>query len=122
MSFSSEVRDLGVILDSELTLAPHVIQVCRSCYYQLRQLRVIARSLTFKASATLVHAFVLSRLDYCSSIFVGLPWVRIERLERVHRAAARLIGRFHKTDRISHYWPLYAGGTALAPFSSAHFL
>ena len=103
MSFSSEVRDLGVLLDSELTLAPHINQVCRSCYYQLRQLRVVARSLTFKAATTLVHAFVFSRLDYCSSIFVGLPWVRMEKLERVHRVAARLIGGFHKTDRISQY-------------------
>src|SRR6218665_1323312 len=63
-------------------------QVCRSCYYQLRQLRVIARSLTFNAAVSLVHAFVFSRLDYCSSIFVGLPGVRTEKLRRGHRAAA----------------------------------
>ena len=103
MSFSSVVRDLGVLLDSELTLAPHINQVCRSCYYQLRQLRVIARSLSYKAAVSLVHAFVLSRLDYCSSVFVGLPRVRIESLERVHRAAARLIGGFAKKDHISQY-------------------
>ena len=103
MSFSLVVRDLGVLLDQELTFAPHINQVCRSCYYQLRQLRVIARSLTFKAAVSLVHAFVLSRLDYCASIYAGLPRVRIERLERVHRAAARLIGGFGKTDRISQY-------------------
>src|SRR6218665_4017402 len=62
-----------------------------SSYYQLRQLRVIARSLTFNAAFSLVHAFVFSRLDYCSSIFVGFPGVRMEKLKRVHRAAARLI-------------------------------
>src|SRR6218665_3308394 len=72
MSFSQVVRDLGVLLDSELTFSHHIDQVCRSCYYQLRQLRVIARSLTFNAAVSLVHAFVFSRLDYCSSIFVGL--------------------------------------------------
>src|SRR6218665_4164118 len=42
MSFSQGVRDLGVLLDSELTFSHHIDQVCRSCYYQLRQLRVIA--------------------------------------------------------------------------------
>src|SRR6218665_1983508 len=73
MPFSQVVRDLGVLLDSELTFSHHIYQVCRSCYYQLRQLRVIARSLTFNATVALVHAFVFSRLDYCSSIFVGLP-------------------------------------------------
>src|SRR6218665_2140304 len=103
MSFSQAVRDLGVLLDSELTFSHHIDQVCRSCYYQLRQLRVIARSLTFNAAVSLVHAFVFSRLDYCSSIFVGLPGVRMEKLRRVHRAAARLIGGFRKFDRISPY-------------------
>src|SRR6218665_3032519 len=44
MSFSQVVRDLGVLLDSELTFSHHIDQVCRSCYYQLRQLRVIAHS------------------------------------------------------------------------------
>src|SRR6218665_1603703 len=47
MSFSQVVRDLGVLLDSELPFSHHIDQVCRSCYYQLRQLRVIVRSLTF---------------------------------------------------------------------------
>src|SRR6218665_3858974 len=78
MSFSQVVRDLGVVLDPELTFSHHIDQVCRSCYYQLRQLRVIARSLTFNAVSP-VHAFVFSRLDYCSSIFVGHPGVRMEK-------------------------------------------
>src|SRR6218665_2092445 len=103
MSFSQMVRDLGVLLDPELIFSHHIDQVCRSCYYQLRQLRVIARSLTFNAAVSLVRAFVFSRLDYCSSIFVGLPGVRMEKLRRVHRAAARLIGGIRKFDHISHY-------------------
>src|SRR6218665_652799 len=60
---------------------------------------------------SLVHAFVFSRLDYCSSIFVDVLGVRMEKLRRVHRAAARLIGGVKKFDHISHYmrdvlhWP-----------------
>src|SRR6218665_543483 len=67
--------------------------------YQLRKLRVIARSLTFNAAVSLVHAFVFSRLDYCSSIFAGHPEVRMEKLRRVNRAAARIIGGFKKIDQ-----------------------
>jgi len=32
LSFSPVVRDLGVLLDSELTFSHHIDQVCRSCY------------------------------------------------------------------------------------------
>jgi hypothetical protein len=102
-SFSTSVRDLGVILDQELTFTQHANAVSRSCFYQLRQLRVISRSLTPSAAATLVHAFVTSRLDYCSSIYAGLPQVQIGRLERVLHVAARLIGGIPRLGHVSDY-------------------
>src|SRR6218665_3866724 len=76
-TFSSTVRDLGVSLDQELPLAPHIPSLRRACYYQLRQLRTVSRSLTSTAAATLVHSFVTSRLDYCSSLYIGLPATRL---------------------------------------------
>ena len=103
VTFSSTVRDLGVTLDQELTFRQHINLLCRSCYYQLRQLRVISRSLTPTAASTLVHAFVVSRLDYCSALYDGLPAVRIGCLDRVLRTAARLIGRIPKFGRVSEY-------------------
>ena len=40
------VRNLGVILDENMTMSEHIARVCRNCYYQLRQIRRIKRSLT----------------------------------------------------------------------------
>src|SRR6218665_1877368 len=75
----------------------------RLLLYQLRQLRVISCSLTSTATATLVHAFVTSRLDYCSTLYVGLPAVRLGCLERLIRTAARLIGGIPRTGHVSAY-------------------
>jgi len=36
-------RDLGVVIDSRLSLSEHVASVCRSGYYQVRQLRQAVR-------------------------------------------------------------------------------
>ena len=72
VSLKSSVNNLGVIFDSQLSMRDHVRHVCHSCFYQLRQLRVVRRSLTFEASAQLVHAFINSRLDYCNSLLAGL--------------------------------------------------
>ena len=96
-TLSSTVRDLGVTLDQELTLAPHIHSLCRVCYY-MYQLRTVSRSLTSTAAATLVHSFVTSRLDYCSSLYFGLPATRLNCLDRVLRSADRLIGRVSKFD------------------------
>jgi len=49
------VRDLGqvgVTLDQELTLTPHIHHLCRDSNYQLRQLRVAVRSLRLDYSST----------------------------------------------------------------------
>ena len=84
-------RDLGVTLDAQLTLDKHVDSVVRSCFYQLRQLCSIRRSLTGDALLTLVHAFITSRVDYCNAVLYGVAGYVLRRLQSVLNAAARLI-------------------------------
>ena len=71
VTVADSARDLGVVIDSCLTMADHVSAICRSGYFQLRQLRPVARSLTANAAKTIVHAFVACRLDYCNSLLHG---------------------------------------------------
>ena len=49
-------RDLGVILDSQLSLCGHIAAICRAGFYQLRQIRPAIQSLTFDAAKTIVQA------------------------------------------------------------------
>src|SRR6218665_3455732 len=102
-TFSSSVRDLGIILDQALTFAPHLNRLNRDCFYQFRQLRTFARSLSSGAAETLVHSFITIRLDYCLSLYSGLPSVRLASLSRVLRSAARLIGQIPKFGHVSSY-------------------
>jgi len=43
INVSETAHNLGVIVDSQLTLSAQVSAVCRSGYYQLRQLRPLVR-------------------------------------------------------------------------------
>src|SRR6218665_2666151 len=97
------VRDLGLTLDQPLTFAPRINRLCYDFYFQLRQLRIISRSLTSTAPSNLVHAFVTSRLGYCSTLYVGLPAMHLGCLEWVIRTAARLIGGIPRTGHVSAY-------------------
>ena len=101
LTFQSSVNDLGVLIDSQLTMREHVQRVCRSSFYQLRQLRVIRSSLSMKTCTALVHAFVTSGLDYCNSLLSGINKELLNRLESVLRSAARLVLRKRKFDPIS---------------------
>ena len=69
---SDSARDLGIIIDCELSLDGHVTAVCRAGYNQLRQLRPVVRSLSVHATKTLVQAFISCRLDYCNSLLYNI--------------------------------------------------
>ena len=71
--FSDTVKNLGVTLDCHLSLKTHVLNVVRTANFELRRISSIRRLLTTEATATLVSAFILSRLDYCNSLLSGCP-------------------------------------------------
>jgi len=64
LSLLSAVRNLGVTIDSRLTMADHVSAVCRACYFQLRQLRVVLQSLTSEAATPSSVATLTSVMPY----------------------------------------------------------
>ena len=69
--FKQFVKNLGFTLDCHLTMNAHVSNIARTCYFELRRLASIRRFLTSTATATIVSAFVLSRIDYCNSLLFG---------------------------------------------------
>jgi hypothetical protein len=70
-----------------------VKSVAKAAFYHLRLIARFRRFLDQSAAKALVHAFVMSRLDYCNSLFTGLPEKTTTFLQRVQNAAARLILR-----------------------------
>ena len=54
------VCNLRVILNENMTMSEHISRVCRNCYYQLRQIRRIKRSLTANFITLVVLASVHS--------------------------------------------------------------
>jgi len=103
VKIDSSARDLGVVVDSRLTMSDHVASVCRSAYYYLRQIRPIVQSLTVDAARTLVQACIASRMDYCNAVLHGITGNLLQRLQSVQNAAARLVTR---TGRCEHITPV----------------
>src|SRR5688572_14894453 len=89
-----------LVLMLHITFSAHVTNLTRSSYFHLRRLRVIRRFVPLSTMASIVHAFVCSRIDYCNSLLIGLPKVR---LSPVLNAAARLIAHLPKYFHISSF-------------------
>ena len=80
--FSDQVRNLGFILDSNLTMKQHVIETCQTAYYELKRISSIRRYLKEDAAKQPVTFCVLSRLDYCNSLLMGTPNSVIQPIQR----------------------------------------
>ena len=83
------------------TLEHHVSKLCQVCYFHLRRLRTVCRSLLKESLHTLVHAFVTSRVDHCNGLLYGSYSYLLDRLQSVLNSAARLILNIAKFSGIS---------------------
>ena len=110
--FKQSVKNLDFTLDCHLTMNAHVSNIARTCLFELRRLASIRRFLTSTATATLVSAFVMSRIDYCSSLLFGCNHDVTSNLQRIQNYAARVILRLpmssSKTTHIKslHWLPV----------------
>jgi len=59
----------------------------------------VRRSLDCESAATLVHAFVTSRIDYCNALLANALRTTTDKLQLVLNAAARVITGTRKFDR-----------------------
>ena len=98
--FSKEVKNVGVWLDENLMMDKHVNSIIAHSYKLLKNIGRIRNILTNKYTETLVHA-VISRLDYCNSLFVNMSKRNIFKLQKVQNAAARLVVKGKKQCSIT---------------------
>ena len=76
----STFKNLGVYLDQNFKMDKHITKLCSKAFYQLYKLKRIRKFLSNDAIKTVVHAFITSNLDYCNSLFYGMPITRANNL------------------------------------------
>ena len=86
-----------------LTMTSHVNSICRSASLAFRNIGRVRKYLSQSSTERLVHAFITSKLDYCNSLMYGLPSTEVQKLQRVHNSAARLVVRAKRTEHISPF-------------------
>ncbi len=98
---SSTVKNLGVILDSNLSFENHISNVTKTAFFHLRNIAKLRNMLSVSDAEKLVHAFMTSRLDYCNALLGGCPASSKNKLQIVRNAAARVLTRSRKYDHIT---------------------
>ena len=108
------VRNLGVIFDETLCFKEQINQISRVAGYHLRNISFLKKYLDESTLKKLIHNFVITRLDFCNSLYYELPDYTLKKLQRIQNRAARLIKGIPPRNRITpvlielHWLPIKA--------------
>ncbi len=98
----NQVKNLGVILETDLSFSSHLKVVTKSAFHD--HLKNIARIRCFVSSQDLeklVHAFITSRVDYCNGLLTGLPKKTIRQLQLINEHCCRILTRTRTSEYIT---------------------
>ena len=114
MVVSSEVKDLGVQVDCNLSFKSQINQTVKIAAYHLRNIAFVRKYLDEKTTKMLIHNHVINKLDYCNSLYYGLPNYLLRKLQLIMNRAARLVKGVHIRESITpalvelHWLPIKA--------------
>ena len=93
--YVSKIKVLGVIIDNLLKFDLHTIEICHKVNFKVRTLKKCAFMFGIKFKVILFKMFILSSLEYCSTLFFNLSnKVDALRLEKTFAKACNSFSTF----------------------------
>uniref|UniRef100_A0A803JW53 Reverse transcriptase domain-containing protein n=1 Tax=Xenopus tropicalis TaxID=8364 RepID=A0A803JW53_XENTR len=87
----NSARCLGVVFDQSLSFSNYINNSAKTCRFYLHNIAKIRPFLLQGTAKTLIHALILSRLDYCNLLLTGLPDSHHSALQSILNSAARIL-------------------------------
>ena len=97
-------KSLGVLLDNDFSMLRHILNVKKTCFNHLRNLRNIKEYLETDDKLALVKSLILSRIDFGNALFANIPDCHLKHLHRVINACLRFIYNLSYNDSIKQYY------------------
>ena len=114
INYAEVVKNLGVLLDKNMTMTKQINNMCKSVYYNIKNISHIRKNLSKDDTKAVVNALVTPHLDYGNCLLYGLPDKHLNKLQVAQNMAVRLIEKLGRRDHISqkrkelHWLPIPA--------------
>ena len=82
-------------------MSGQINNTCQAAIYHLYNIRRISRYLSYDDRKSIVQAVIMSRIDYCNSLLVGVLADQLSKLQRLQNAAARLVSNVAEYDHVT---------------------
>ena len=107
---SNSAQNIGVMFGKCMKLDDHISRVCKSTYFNMRNIGSIRSILSNDACSQLINSLVTVRLDHCNYIYCMVCLITVCIAYRKFNTAARIMARLPKFYHISAtlfhlYWP-----------------
>ena len=97
------VKRLGVYFDETLTMNKQIMNLKKYCNYQLHHLYSVNSSLTTSVKLKLVKGLILSKIDFCNSIFINLPKYQLKKIQKIINSCLRYTFNLNWNASVSLY-------------------
>ena len=102
-NIDDKIKLLGTTLNQNFTYKDTMRSCVKSCYFNLHKLKSIRHYLDEKTKIKLVHAFILSRLNYCNILYANANKGDIKYMQKVVNASVRFIYNLSRRTHTSTY-------------------
>ena len=94
-------RDLGLILNPNLTFDNHITTSVSECIARLAQINRVKHCLDKNTLLTVIHALVFSKMYYCSNGWANITSKNVRKLQAVQNFACRIVSGAKKYDHVT---------------------
>lgn len=103
IDIKTEIRNLGLLLDENLKITPHVNKCLQTCYLKLRLLYQYRHLLTSDVKLLLCSSLILPKLDFCDTVYGPfLSYADKQRVQKLQNSCLRFSYGIRKFQHISH--------------------
>ncbi|CAH2211320.1 jg25848 [Pararge aegeria aegeria] len=101
--YSCTSKNLGLIIDSNLTWSAHINQVSKRMHYVVHSLRRLQNFLPLHTKIMLAQSLLLPILDYADVCYLDATEELLDKLERLQNLCIRFIFGLRKFDHVSDF-------------------
>lgn len=103
ISFNDSVKNLGVIMDKNMSWDPHLAELSRKMFASAASLRRLGNFLPTSTKVMLAQSLLLLILDYADACYPDLTEAQLDKLERLQNFSIRFIFGLRKYDHVSDF-------------------
>ena len=100
--FVSTVKNLGVYMESCLSMEKQVMEVKKKCFRTIRNICKIRFLLSKNQLKVIVNSLVVSCLDYCNGLFYGINEKQLQQLQLIQNASVKVVTGKYKHDHMEN--------------------